>query len=192
VITIAVTGGIGSGKSVVSEVLNVLGIPVYNTDIESKRLTVSSTAIRKALTDKFGEDLYADGRLDKARLASLIFTDRESLQFVNSVIHPVVLQDFVQWTKRVNVPVSAMESAILFESGFDKYATYTVCVVAPLDLRIKRVMARDAVSEAQVLQRIAGQLPDEYKCERADFSVYNDDIQSIIPQVEKIILEIRA
>ncbi|MDR2626440.1 MAG: dephospho-CoA kinase [Dysgonamonadaceae bacterium] len=192
-IQIAVTGGIGSGKTVVSEILRLLSIPVYNADAESKRLTDSSPLIRQALTGRFGDDLYpANGPLDKARLASLIFAGKENLQFVNSIIHPVVLQDFIQWTDKLKLPVVAMESAILFESGFDQYVTHTICVSAPLELRITRAMNRDAASREQILRRIAHQLPDKCKCERSNFVIYNDEIQPLIPQVEKIVEQIRA
>ncbi|MDR1119697.1 MAG: dephospho-CoA kinase [Dysgonamonadaceae bacterium] len=195
-IKIAVTGGIGSGKSVVSNILTLLDIPVYNADMESKRLTASSPLIRKTLTERFGDDLYQrddlhqEWVLNKAKLASLIFSDKEQLMFVNRLIHPIVLQDFIQWTERINTSLSAIESAILFESGFDREVKHVICVTAPTELRIRRAMERDAVGRQQVIQRMESQLPDEYICKQSDFVVYNDDVQAIIPQVEKIIREI--
>jgi dephospho-CoA kinase len=189
-IKIAVTGGIGSGKSVVSNILTLLDIPVYNADIESKRLTASSPLIRKALIGRFGDDLYQGDMLNKAKLASLIFSDKEQLSFVNRLIHPIVLRDFIQWMESVNTSMSAIESAILFESGFDREMKYVICVTAPLETRIRRVMERDIVDRQQILQRMGNQLPDEYICKQSDFVVYNDDVQAIIPQVEKIIRKI--
>ncbi|MDR1201304.1 MAG: dephospho-CoA kinase [Tannerellaceae bacterium] len=191
-IKLGLTGGIGSGKSVVASLFEIAGIPVYIADAESKRLADASPVIRKALTGLFGEDIYRDGALDRKHLASLIFTDKENLDRVNAIIHPEVNRDFLQWASRQQAPVCAIETAILFESGFDKYVDLSVMVYAPLELRIERVALRDKASYEEITRRIRNQLPDELKKERADYIIYNDDKHPLIPQIEKLILEYRV
>jgi len=188
---IGLTGGIGSGKSAVSRLLNVMGIPVYIADTESKRLTESSPVIKEKLSQKFGTDLYADGRLNKALLASLIFENEENRKYVNSIIHPVVRTDFEDWkAQQISFPLVAIEAAILFESGFADWVNVTVTVAAPEDLRIRRVELREGWSLAAIVSRIQSQLPEEEKIRRSDFVIHNDDRQALIPQVERMVAEI--
>ncbi|MGL5706007.1 MAG: dephospho-CoA kinase [Tannerellaceae bacterium] len=184
-IRIGITGGIGSGKTVVAQLLDIYGIPVYLADTESKRLTEESSEIKEGLTQLFGTDIYIDGRLNKAKLASIIFTDHEALTAVNKIIHPVVKNDFKVWS--ANKPIAAMESAILFESGFEDTVHYTICVSAPLETRIKRAIERDNLSRQQIIDRINNQMPQEEKEQRSDFVVVNDGTHPLIPQVEKIV-----
>ena len=127
-IKIGITGGMGSGKSVVSSLFTVAGIPVYVADDESKRLTETSPVIRKKLKALFGDDIYINESLDRKRLASLIFSNVELLNKVNSIFHPVVKEDFKKWASKLSSKFCAMESAILFESGFDKYVDVVVTV----------------------------------------------------------------
>jgi dephospho-CoA kinase len=185
-IKLGLTGGIGSGKSVVASLLEIAGIPVYIADTESKRLADASPVIRKALTGLFGEDIYRNGALDRKRLASLIFTDKENLNRVNAIIHPEVNRDFLQWATQQQAPVCAIEAAILFESGFDKYVDLSVMVYAPLEVRIERAALRDKVPSEEITRRIQNQLPDEVKKERADYIIYNDNKHPLIPQIEKL------
>ncbi|MDR1200260.1 MAG: dephospho-CoA kinase [Tannerellaceae bacterium] len=186
-IKLGLTGGIGSGKSIVASLFEVVGIPVYVADTESKRLTNTSPVIRKELSGLFGEELYKNGTLDEKRLASLIFTDKETLNCVNAIIHPEVNRDFLQWVAKQQTPMCAIETAILFESGFDKCVDLSIMIYAPSELRIKRAVARDKVSYEEIIRRIHNQLPDEIKKERADFIIYNDGKQALIPQVEKLL-----
>ncbi|WP_080904478.1 dephospho-CoA kinase [Parabacteroides sp. Marseille-P3160] len=181
---IGITGGIGSGKSVLASLLEVYGIPVYIADVESKRLTNESPIIREGLTDLFGESLYTDAGLDKRKLASFIFTQPDNLKKVNAIIHPVVGDHFRRWVDGQETPYCAMESAILFESGFDRCVDTTLMVYAPLELRIARVQERDQFSREEILKRIRNQLSDEIKKERADYVIYNDGHRALIPQVE--------
>ncbi|GHT38528.1 dephospho-CoA kinase [Bacteroidia bacterium] len=183
--TIGITGGIGSGKSVVSKLLEINGIPVYDSDREAKRLTATSPAIRQKLTERFGADLYAGGNLDKTRLAALIFNDADNLAYANSVIHPEVRRDFLNWKAGKDCPV-ALESAILFESGFAQLADVTVTVEAPLQTKIARVVQRDRLSEQAVMERINNQTSDEERRRRADYVVVNDGQQALLPQVEEV------
>jgi dephospho-CoA kinase len=186
--TIGITGGIGSGKSTVSALMEMMGVPVYNADTESKKLTETSPTIREKLTERFGTELFADGRLNKSRLASLIFNREENLRYVNSVIHPAVWTDFFKWTElRRRYKLVAIETAILFESGFDSTVDIKINVSAPLDIRIQRLKARDKQPLEAILSRIKSQISDEEKNKSVDYIIYNDGKTALIPQVEQFI-----
>lgn len=187
-IKIGITGGIGSGKSVVATLLRLYGIPVYIADEESKRLTNSSPVIRRALVDLVGEAVYdADGKLDKLRLANFIFGQPEHLARVNAIIHPEVNRDFLDWSERQEKAFCAIESAILFESGFDRIVDVKLMVLAPLEIRLERAIARDHASREALERRIKSQMADEEKASRSDFVIHNDGRQALIPQVENFI-----
>ena len=185
---VGLTGGIGSGKSTVSRLFDLMGFPVYIADTESKRITESSPVIMEKLTKKFGQDLYSDGKLNKALLASLIFENEENRLFVNSVIHPEVRIDFAQWKEQhAQSPFLVIESAILFETGLYKTVDVSLTVAAPEELRIRRVEQRDGFSRESIISRIRSQFPEEEKIRRSDYVIYNDGKKALIPQVEKII-----
>jgi len=185
---VGLTGGIGSGKSTVSRLLNTMGIPVYIADTESKRITESSHVVQTKLTERFGRDLYTDGKLNKKLLASLIFENEANRCFVNSVIHPIVQNDFEQWkSQHTQSPLVVIEAAILFESGFSDLVDVSVTVAAPEDLRIRRVELREGWSQDSIVSRIRSQLPEDERIRRSDFVIYNDDRQALIPQVEKML-----
>jgi dephospho-CoA kinase len=185
---IGLTGGIGSGKSTVSRILEVMEIPVYAADAESKRLVNASPHIREQLVGTFGSQLYENGELDKAMLASLIFGNKKNLLYVNSVIHPVVLEDFKNWTEwQTSFPLVVIESAILFDSGFDKTVDVTVNVSAPLEIRIRRIEKRDHVSRESIEARIDSQTPEETRNRLSDYIIYNDEIHPLLPQVENLL-----
>lgn len=153
-IKIGITGGIGSGKSLVSRLLEVMGIPVYISDIESKRLTNSDALIRRELIALLGEEVYAGDELNKPLLASYIFGDPEHIRTVNSIIHPRVRDDFRQWVERhTTYPVVGMESAILIEAGFAGEVDAVVLVYAPEELRIMRAMQRDTAPRELIERR---------------------------------------
>lgn len=186
-IKIGITGGIGSGKSVVASLLHLYGIPVYVADIESKRLTATSPVIKEKLTALFGNELYTDEGLNKKLLASLIFGNPECLKQVNAIIHPEVNNHFLAWTESKPTGLCAIESAILFESGFDKVVDTSLMVYAPLDIRIERAIQRDSATREDIVNRINNQLPDEEKKRRSDYVIYNDGKQALLPQIEKFI-----
>ncbi len=184
-ITLGITGGIGSGKSVVVSLLKALGIPVYIADDEAKRLTVASPVIRSALIAHFGDEIYVNDTLNKSKLASLIFANTTHLQLVNSIIHPVVAADFKQWSENYRSrSCVAMEAAILFESGFSRYMDLTWSVYAPVEVRIKRILHRENTTYESVMQRINSQFPEEEKCRLANDVIYNNDADPVLPQVE--------
>jgi len=188
---VGLTGGIGSGKSTISRLFNVLKIPVYIADEESKRLTESSPVIREKLTEKFGQDLYAGEKLNRALLASLIFGSEANRLYVNSAIHPEVKRDFEQWkAQQSQSPIAVIEAAILLESGFSDAVDYIVTVTAPEDLRIRRVELREGWSHESIISRIQSQLPEEERIRRSDYVICNDDQMALIPQVEKLLKKI--
>ena len=186
-IKIGITGGIGSGKSYIAHLLEKKGIPLYDTDREAKRLTVTHPRIREELSALLGTEVYqADGTLNKSLVANYLFSSPKHAGHINQIIHPCVYEDFQSWANRqakVGAEVVMMESAILFESGFQKAVDYVVMVYAPLDLRIKRAMFRDSASEEQIKARIAAQMDDEEKKRRADYVLFNDEKMSLEMQI---------
>jgi dephospho-CoA kinase len=187
-IKLGITGGIGSGKSVVSRLLETMGIPVYLSDTESKRLTVTDRHIRRELIALLGEEVYLNGELNKPLLANYLFSDPEHARKVNGIIHPRVKADFRQWAeKRKNAPLIAMEAAILIEAGFAGEVDHIVMVYAPVDIRIERAMKRDGSSKEAITGRIRHQMSDEEKRAKAHYTILNDGTQAIIPQVENLL-----
>lgn len=187
-IKIGITGGIGSGKSIVSHLLEVMGVPVYISDVESKRLTVEDAFIRRQLISLLGEKIYAGGELNKPMLASYIFGNPANLRTVNSIIHPQVRNDFHQWVKhRLAYPIVGMESAILIEAGFAGEVDSVVMVYAPEEIRISRAMQRDSAPRESVERRVRSQMSDEEKRAQADYVIVNDGETPLIPQVLELI-----
>lgn len=191
-ICIAITGGIGSGKSYVSALLEKEGIPVYNADNESKRLTAENAEIRRGLVSLLGEEVYAEGVLNKPVLASYLFANAENAARVNAIIHPCVKKDFKQWVEmHAERELVALESAILYESGFDDVVDSVLMVYAPKELRLKRAMLRDAASREQIEARMHAQMDDEEKRRKADFVVYNDGTLPLEEQLTSVINQIK-
>lgn len=191
-IKIGITGGIGSGKSVIASLLELSGVPVYIADTESKQLTETSPVIREKLTALFGETLYTAEGLDKKQLASYIFGNPDRLKEVNAIIHPEVNRHFQAWADKQNTPLCAIESAILFESGFNRAVDVSLMVYAPMEVRIRRVLERDAASREEVIRRIGSQLPDEVKKEKSDYVIFNDGKQALLPQVTAFLEKLRS
>ena len=190
-IKIGITGGIGSGKSVVSKLLRAMSIPVYLSDDEAKRLTATDETIRKELTALLGDELYQGNVLNKSLLAGYLFASPENAARVNAIIHPVVKQDFRRWCKEnASSFILAMESAILIEAGFAPEVDAVVMVYAPKEVRIRRAMKRDGASRKQIEQRIQNQMDDEAKRAKADYTIINDDKTPLIPQVFRLLFSV--
>lgn len=191
-ICVAITGGIGSGKSYVSAMLEERGIPVYNADTESKRLTLSNAEIRNKLIALLGEEIYANGELNKPMLASYLFASTENAVRINGIIHPVVKEDFKRWlTNHTEKEITALESAILYEAGFEDSVDTVLVVFAPRELRLERAMKRDKATREQIEARMDAQIGEEEKCRRADFVVYNDGSLPLDGQLTSFINQLK-
>lgn len=187
-IKIGITGGIGSGKSVVSRLLEIMDIPVYISDIEAKRIMHTDELIRESLSVLIGEEVFRGGELNRPLLASYMFGHPEHVKEVNAIIHPQVKEDFRQWAGgRAGEPLIAMESAILIEAGFRDEVDFLVMVYAPLEVRVVRAIKRDCSSRELVMKRIEAQMSDDAKRNQADFVIVNDDETPLIPQVLELI-----
>jgi dephospho-CoA kinase len=186
---IGLTGGIGSGKSVVASLIQVFGRLVYDSDARAKELYEEDERLKQGLIDLLGPDLYKEGQLDKPLLASLIFQHKETLQAVNQLVHPAVERDFLRWVASLSGrhPMVFQESAILFEAGWERLFDAVVCVTAPEALRIHRLCHSRGMSEAEVRRRMQTQLPEQEIRQRADFVLVNDDRQALIPQVKTLL-----
>lgn len=189
-IRIGITGGIGSGKSVVSRLLRTMNVPIYNSDEEAKRLMQVDAEIRVGLKTLVGEGLYSSGLgLNKALLASFMFGHTERVAQVNAIVHPQVRDDFRRWAERqaLSVPLLGIESAILLEAGFRNEVDAVVMVYAPENVRIERAICRDAASRESIMTRIHSQMDDEEKRKQADYVIVNDGETPLIPQVLALI-----
>ena len=183
-IRIGITGGIGSGKSLVCDIFRRLGIPVYVADTEAKLLMNNNLQTKQALVAKFGGKIYRNNLLNRELLAGIIFEDKTALDFVNAIVHPEVAIDFERWSnKQTGCSYVIEEAALLYESGAYKRMDKIITVYAPEDIRIERVAQRDRISVSQINKRIQNQLSDEEKVKRSDFVIYNDDKHSVLEQV---------
>jgi dephospho-CoA kinase len=184
-LTVGITGGIGSGKSTVCKVFRVLGVPVFQADLEARRLQNEDPEVKCRLTELFGTGIYdAGGLLNRKKLAEIIFSDRDKLDQVNSIIHPAVHRIFESWKSQLtDCPYVLYEAAILFETGSYHGFDFIIMVATDEKERIGRVMKRDQVSEEAILQRIRNQMDDAKKIALSDFVIENNDNQMIIPKI---------
>lgn len=187
-IKIGITGGIGSGKTTVCKVFELLGVPVYYADIEAKQILNSNLEVKKNIITTFGNSVLNDeDKIDKKKLASLVFNNKENLEKLNSIVHPAVREHFENWIQQHSTQKYILkEAAILFESGSYKLVDKIITVVAPLELKISRTIQRDKVTQAEVELRISNQLNDDEKIKRSQFVIHNDEQQLLIPQILKI------
>jgi dephospho-CoA kinase len=183
---IGLTGGIGTGKTTVAKIFELLGVPVYNADEASKRIYHTDPEVKALLIENFGEDIYVDGQLNKPKLANIVFTDATQLETLNRIIHPPTIRDAEEWMRKQEAPYIIKEAALLFESGSVASLDHVIGVFAPLSLRIQRVMERDKVSREQVLNRINKQMDEEIKIRLCDFVIHNNEQELVIPQVLKL------
>ena len=189
---IGLTGGIGSGKSVVAKIFATIGIPVFNADEEAKRIMQTSPEIKTKLIEQFGTDIYNAHGLDKEKLAAIVFNDPFQLQLLNAIVHPVTIQAAKDWAAKQTSPYVIKEAALIFESAAADGLFKVIGVTAPMSLRIQRVMQRDGVSKEQVEARMQHQISDTIKMRLCDFVIENNNQQMVIPQVLEIDKAIRA
>jgi dephospho-CoA kinase len=183
---IGLTGGIGSGKSTVAKVFETLGIPVYYADEAGKRLMNEDVELKEQIIHNFGTDSYAGGKLNRSYLASLVFSNKEKLEVLNSLVHPATIRDAKEWMQKQTAPYAIKEAALIFESGSGAGLNYIIGVYAPQALRIKRTIDRDNITRDEVIKRMRNQVDEEMKMKLCDFIIYNDEQQLVIPQVLKL------
>ena len=185
---IGLTGGIGSGKSLAGRIFSMLGVPVYQSDTAAKRLYDTDPQLREEVKALFGKTVYSTGgKLNRAMLAKIIFTNSDNLAKINAIVHPAVVRDFKRFAASLNksVPYLIQETAILYEADLERVFDAVINVYAPEDLRINRIVARGGDGE-DARRRIAFQMPDKIKVERADYNIINDDKHLITPQIINI------
>jgi len=180
---VGLTGGIGSGKSTVAHVFEILGTPVYYADKEAKRLMNEDPEIRRQLVEHFGQQAYADNMLNRRFIAEIVFRDKDKLQLLNSLVHPITIARAEEWMRQHNTPYVIKEAALIFESGSQDNLDYVIGVSAPLSVRIQRTMERDAVTREEVLSRMKNQIQESIKMRLCDFVIRNDEQHLVLPQV---------
>jgi len=184
-IQVGITGGIGSGKTTVCKVFELLGVPVYYADDEAKHLLDFNHEVKTSIVSYFGKEvLNEDGAINRKKLASFVFNDKGKLEKLNSIVHPAVAAHFEGWiTRHSHYPYILKEAAILFESNINTAIDKVITVTAPVELKINRAMQRDKITREQVEQRMQNQMSDEEKIKRSQFVIYNDEQQLLIPQI---------
>lgn len=186
-IKVAVTGGIGSGKTIVCKVFELLGVPVFYADFEAKRVMSQNPEVKENLISHFGSDIYLpNGDIHRKKLSDIIFNDEIALQKVNNIVHPAVRYEFEKWSENQSYHYVIQEAALIFESKMENMFDKIITVYAPEEIKVARVMKRDNVSSKNIMERMRNQLSDDYKVTKSDFSILNDDSQMIIPQIIKI------
>jgi dephospho-CoA kinase len=189
---IGLTGGIGSGKSVVAKIFSTMGIPVFNADETAKMMMQSNPEMKAKLIEQFGSSIYDASGLQKEKLAAIVFNDPFQLQLLNAIVHPVTIQAAKDWAAKQNSPYVIKEAALIFESGAADGLFKVIGVTAPLSLRIHRVMQRDGVSKEQVEARMQHQISDTIKMRLCDYVIQNNNQEMLIPQVLELDKAIRA
>jgi len=184
---VGLTGNIGSGKSLVSEIFTIFGVPVYHADQESKKF-LSDSVVKEKILSLFGENvLSASGEIDPVALATIVFSDEKALSALDSILHPMVIADFTHWCEAFSeYPYIIQEAAIIFESGVARLFDKIIHVSCPKEIAIERVMKRDGIDGNSVLQRMNFQMEDAEKASLSDFVIRNDGSEMIIPQVLSI------
>lgn len=180
---VGLTGGIGSGKSTIAQLFEALGIPVFYADKEAKRLMEEDMELKKSISEAFGNEAYANGRLNRTYLAEVVFSHPEKLDKLNQLVHPVSIAAAEKWMRAQTSPYSIKEAALLFESGSQEHLDFVIGVSAPLETRIKRTMERDRISKKQVQARMDRQLNETIKLRLCNAVIENDGRRALLPQV---------
>lgn len=192
-LSIGLTGGIGCGKTLISKVFAHLGVPVFNADKQAKSL-YEQKEVKQKLETMFSEKLFENNVLNNRKLAQIVFSDKEKLQKLNAFIHPLVQKkylDFLKTYSLLNTPYIIMESAIIFETKWEKLFDKLVCINTPSDLVLKRTMQRDSASKKEIQQRMNNQISVEYKISNSDYVILNDNLALVLPQVINIDRELK-
>jgi dephospho-CoA kinase len=183
---VGVTGGIGTGKSTVCKIFEAIGIPIFYADIEAKKL-LETDEVRSFYSSEFGQQVFTRTILDPKKIANLIFSNKEAIQKVNSFVHPLVNKRFESWCNTIhNAPYIIKEAALLFESNLYKQLDYTILTIAPLEVKIERIVKRDGIKKESILERINNQWDDNKKIPLSNITIINDGKQALLPQVIEI------
>ena len=185
---VGLTGGIGSGKSTVAKIFEVLGVPLYYADEAARRLMNENEELKENIRETFGETIYKNDTLDRAALAAIVFNNPKKLEQLNSLVHPVTFTDAIAWLHKLEtaeppVPYAIKEAALIFESGAEEWLDYVIGIYAPAPLRIQRAMQRDHSSAEEVMARMSKQMDEEAKMHLCNFVLNNDEQQLLVPQV---------
>ena len=183
---VGITGGIGSGKTTVARIFEVLGIPVYYADDAARRIMNEDETLKQQVIKHFGDLSYQNGKLNREYVASIVFQDKKKLSILNALVHPATIRNSNMWMKQQTTPYAIREAALIFESGVQGQLDYVIGVSAPMELRIERAMLRDNLTRAQVLERMDRQINETIKMRLCDFVVVNDGQKAVIPQVMKL------
>lgn len=193
---IGLTGGMGSGKTTVAGIFEVLGVPVFQADLRAKALMEENPMVRATLAARFGEGIYTGDTLNRQALAAIIFNDADAMQAVSTIVHPAVRADFQRWTSEQQAPYAIMEAAIMAENGGWRQFDQVIAVTCPEPERVRRVMERDNLSEEQIRARLRNQASEEERSRIANHVVLNDGQTLVIPQVldihERLLLSVSA
>lgn len=184
---IGITGNIGSGKTIISRLFQLLGIPVYNADDESKKLLEKDPDVISRVKKVFGDEIYLEnGEPNRKLMASIVFNDKLKLKELENILHPAVRAHYRKWALHQSSPYILKEAALLFESGSYQDLNKIIVVSAPEYLRIQRVIKRDNLPDRNVVERIRNQLKEEEKIAMADFIIINDDVTPVLPQIIRL------
>ena len=183
---IGLTGGIGSGKSTVARMFEMLNVPVYYADQQAKRLMTSAIDLKLKIIELFGENAYVNGNLNRAYIADIVFRDKTMLKALNAIVHPEVRKDFLRWIDSQSGSYVIQENPLIFEKNDQELFEKVITVTADKELRIQRIIDRDGIGKDQVLDRMANQLDDSKKTELADFVIYNETLENTRNQVNQI------
>lgn len=187
---VGLTGGIGSGKTTVAKIFEILGVPVYDADASTKNLYETNFELRQALMHHFGADIYTDAGLNRSKLSGIVFSNPQKLDLLNTLVHPLTIKDAEEWMNRQNTPYVIKEAALIFEAGSARKLDLVIGVQAPEHIRIHRAMERDGVTREEVINRMRSQIDEDIKMKLCDFIIKNDEQLLVIPQVLEIHKEI--
>ncbi len=183
---VGLTGGIGSGKTTVAALFGALGVPIYNSDQEAKRLMQTSKELKKGIISLFGKKAYKGKKLNKTYISDKVFSDGDALKKLNEIVHPAVRKHFLAWAEKQKTPYVIQEAAIIFENGRSPFYDRIILVTAPQDVRLERVMERDGTPYEKIMDRIKNQWPDEEKIPLSDFVIENVDLEKTRAKVSEV------
>ena len=183
IVFVGLTGGIGSGKSVISKIIRSFDFPVYDSDFEAKNLMENNFSVKKQIVENFGNEVFINEKLNTNFLAQKVFSNKNLLEKINKIVHSAVFEHFFEWAKNQSSKIVFMESAIIFENSLEKYFDKIISVISPQELKIRRVMQRTNMSRTEIEQRIYNQLSDETLSQKSDFVIINDEEKALLPQI---------